>query len=328
MASSPIRRGDGVSCFRCGEVGHFGRDCSKTSNVCYRCNEEGHIAKLCPNAEDAQSRDDITCYKCQGQGHLAKNCPYTEDADGKPLPRLECFNCHRDGHLAKNCPEAKSETGGGPGVCFTCNRQGHLARDCPSRTSSAAPAKRGGSASHVNVREIVFEAVHAALRDRGFTEEQRDDMARESAQSAGDFIEGKTRGRGPAASGPAASVKQETLSRSVSMPPSSLANSNSTCFKCGKPGHFSRDCPLAGKDKCYRCLEEGHRSKECPNPRARSRTPRRGGNVEDRPRRSSNTTCFRCGGMGHFGRECPHEKDVCFTCRKEGHRSTECPERR
>lgn len=296
------------TCFRCGEHGHIGRDCPKTANVCYRCNQEGHIAKDCPLVDplEARFREDITCFKCQNKGHLAKNCPYTEDADGKPLPKLECFTCHKDGHLSKNCPESGGNT------CFKCNGRGHVARDCPvDRTPSRGG---GGEVPRANVRELVFEAVYATLRDRGFSQDQRENIARESSDAAADFIEGRPRGR-------------TTISgRSMSGPGSTP--SNSSCFKCGKSGHFSRDCPLAGDDKCYRCLKEGHRSKDCPNPRARSRSPRNG-RIESRgadiPGRGP-LMCYRCGGEGHLGRDCHHAKDVCFKCRKEGHRSHECPE--
>ena len=51
------------------------------------------------------------------------------------------------------------------------------------------------------------------------------------------------------------------------------------CFKCGKPGHFSRECPGGGSERnpsfgggrgegrggCYNCGAPGHISRNCPS---------------------------------------------------------------
>lgn len=67
-------------------------------------------------------------------------------------------------------------------------------------------------------------------------------------------------------------------------------NRAATCYKCGGPNHFARDCQ-AQAQKCYACGKLGHISRDCTAPN--------GG-----PLNQAGKTCYRCGEPGHISRDC------------------------
>lgn len=69
------------------------------------------------------------------------------------------------------------------------------------------------------------------------------------------------------------------------------SNRAATCYKCGGPNHFARDCQAQAM-KCYACGKLGHISRDCTAPNGG--TPNAAGK-----------TCYRCGETGHISRECP-----------------------
>jgi len=105
--------GGGDGCRKCGEDGHFARDCPSGGagggggdNSCRKCGEEGHFSKECPNAPAD------TCFKCKKEGHMASECE---------LPDV-CRKCKGEGHMAKDCEL--------PDVCYKCKKEGHMASEC------------------------------------------------------------------------------------------------------------------------------------------------------------------------------------------------------
>lgn len=69
---------------------------------------------------------------------------------------------------------------------------------------------------------------------------------------------------------------------------------SATCYKCGGPNHFARDCQ-AQAVKCYACGKIGHISKDCTAPT--------GG-----PLSTAGKSCYQCGELGHISRDCPNKQ--------------------
>ncbi|CAN0923868.1 CCHC-type zinc finger nucleic acid binding protein [Linum grandiflorum] len=103
---------------------------------------------------------------------------------------------------------------------------------------------------------------------------------------------------------------------------------SSPCFKCQKPGHWAKDCPVSSvpvptsaynvsKDTsnigygarsesspCFKCGQTGHWAKDCTissssDPRATASF-----GVGNRPASQSSNACYKCNKPGHWARDC------------------------
>ncbi|EGD89792.2 hypothetical protein H112_02266 [Trichophyton rubrum D6] len=167
-----------------------------------------------------------------------------------------CYNCKQPGHESNGCPRPRTtETK----QCYHCQGLGHVQADCPT-------LRLNGGASNARCYSCNLPGHLARNCPSGGIQQQNPQAVRNTGSARGGFNAGF---RGGPAGYPRAA----------------------TCYKCGGPNHFARDCQAQAM-KCYACGKLGHISRDCTAPN--------GG-----PLSSVGKVCYKCSQAGHISRDCP-----------------------
>ncbi|KAK6836649.1 cellular nucleic acid-binding protein [Apiospora arundinis] len=195
------------------------------------------------------------------------------------LSRRACYKCGNVGHYAEVCSSAER-------LCYNCKQPGHESNQCPlPRTTEAKQCYHCQGLGHVQADCPTLRLSGAGTSGRCYNCGQPGHLARACPNPAGVNM-----GRG----GPP--VGRGGYGGGFGGRGGFAGPRAATCYKCGGPNHFARDCQAQAM-KCYACGKLGHISRDCTAPN--------GG-----PLNTAGKTCYQCGEAGHISRDCPQKAAV------------------